>query len=71
MKAPNAVLVVLAAAVTLTSVAAAGSDAAKQRVAIVSQAAKTTEVSPFVLTPLQPGFLKRDAGTREHHWATG
>ena len=63
MKAPNAVLVVLAAAVTLTSVAAAGSDAAKQRVAIVSQAAKTTEVSPFVLTPLQSGRLKRDSGT--------
>jgi hypothetical protein len=63
MKAPHAVLVVLAAAVTLTSVAAAGSDAAKQRVAIVSQAAKTTEVSPFVLTPLQSGPLKRDSGT--------
>jgi hypothetical protein len=63
MKAPHAVLVVLAAAVTLTSVAAAGSDAAKQRVAITSQAAKTTEVSPFVLTPLQSGPLKRDSGT--------
>jgi hypothetical protein len=63
MKAPHAVLVVLAAAVTLTSVAAAGSDAAKQRVAITSQAAKTTEVSPFVLTPLQAGPLKRDSGT--------
>ena len=63
MKAPHAVLVVLAAAVTLTSGAAAGSDAAKQRVAITSQAAKTTEVSPFVLSPLQAGPLKRDSGT--------
>jgi hypothetical protein len=63
MKAPHAVLVVLAAAVTLTSVAAAGSDATKQRVAITTQAARTTEVSPFALTPLQAGPLKRDAGT--------
>jgi hypothetical protein len=63
MKAPHAVLVVLAATVTLTSGAAAGSDAAKQRVAITSQAAKTTDVSPFVLTPLQAGPLKRDSGT--------
>jgi hypothetical protein len=63
MKAPHAVLFVLAAAVTLTSVAAAGPEAAKQRVAITSQAAKTTEVSPAVLTPLQAGALKRDSGT--------
>jgi hypothetical protein len=63
MKAPHALLAVLVAAVTLTSVAAAGPDAAKQRVAITSQAAKTTEVSPFVLTPLQAGPLKRDSGT--------
>ncbi len=34
MKARHAILVALAAAVTLTSVAAAGPDAAKQRVAI-------------------------------------
>ena len=34
MKARHAVLVALVAAVTLTSVAAAGPDAAKQRVAI-------------------------------------
>ena len=63
MKAPHALLAVLVAAVTLTSVAAAGPDAAKQRVAIISQAAKTTEVAPFVLTPLQAGPLKRDSGT--------
>jgi hypothetical protein len=63
MKARLALLVALAAAVTLTSVASAGPDAAKQRVAITSQAAKPTEVSPFVLTPLQAGPLKRDSGT--------
>jgi hypothetical protein len=63
VKALHAVPVVLAAAVTLTSVAAAGPDAAKQRVAITSQAAKTTEVSPAVFTPLQAGALKRDSGT--------
>jgi hypothetical protein len=63
MKALQAVLAALAVAVTLTSIAAAGPDAAKQRVAITSQAAKTTEVSPFLLTPLQAGPLKRDSGT--------
>jgi hypothetical protein len=63
MKARQAVLVTLAAAVTLTSVAAAGPDSAKQRVAITSQAAAATLVSPVVLTPLQAGPLKRDSGT--------
>lgn len=52
----------LVAAVTLTSVAAAGSDAVKQRVMITTQAGKTTEVSPFVLTPLQAGAIKPDSG---------
>ncbi len=62
MNALHAVLVALVAAVTLTSVAAAGPDAAKQRVAITTQAAKTTSVSPFVLTTLQAGALKPDSG---------
>src|SRR4051812_23773456 len=62
MKAKGAVLVVLAAAVTLTAAASAGPQAARQRVAITSQAAKTTHVSAVVLTPLQPGPLKRDSG---------
>ena len=62
MKVRQATLLALAAAVTLTAVAAAGSDATRQRVAITSQAAKTTRVSPFVLTPLQAGPLKRDSG---------
>jgi len=63
MKARHSILVALAVTVTLTSVAAAGPEATKQRVAITSQAAKTTRVSPFVLTPLQAGSLERDSGT--------
>ena len=62
MKARHAILVALAAAFMLTSVAAAGPNAAKQRVMITSQAAQTTQVSPFVLTPLQAGVIKRDSG---------
>jgi hypothetical protein len=64
MKARVVALVVLAAAVTLSSVAAAGPDAAKQRVVITSQASRTTQTPPFVLTPLQAGGLKRDSGTQ-------
>jgi len=41
---------------------------AKQRVVITM---KGRPKGVFVLTPLQPGFLKRDSGTREYHWATG
>jgi hypothetical protein len=62
VKARHAIFVALAAAVMLTSVAAAGSYGAKQRVMITSQAAHTTQVSPFVLTPLQAGTIKRDSG---------
>jgi hypothetical protein len=60
MKVRHVVLVALAAAVTLTSVAAGGSDAAKQRVAL------TVTILPSgkgVLTPLNDGALKRDSGT--------
>jgi len=60
MKARQAILVALAAAVTLTSVAAAGPDAAKQRVAINM---KILPEESFVLTPLRAGTLKRDSGT--------
>ena len=59
MKARHALLVALVAAVTLTSVAAAGPEAAKQRVAISMKMGNGT----FVLTPKQPGTLKRDSGT--------
>jgi hypothetical protein len=60
MKARHAILVALAAAFTLASVAAAGPDAAKQRVAIDM---KIYPQKTFVLTPQQAGLLKRDAGT--------
>ena len=60
MKARLVTLVALAAAVTLTAVAAAGPDAAKQRVAINM---KLSPQGTFVLTPLQTGALKRDSGT--------
>lgn len=64
MKARYLVLVVFASAVTLTSGAAAGPDAAKQRVAIMTKgAANASSPAVFVLTPLQAGALKRDSGT--------
>jgi hypothetical protein len=60
MKTFSLCLAALAAAVTLTAIAAAGPDAAKQRVAITS---KLYPEKTFVLTPLQSGTLKRDSGT--------
>jgi hypothetical protein len=58
-----AVLVAFAAmAIMLTSVAAAGANTAKQRVMFTTQAAQTTDVSPFVLTTLETGALKGDSG---------
>ena len=60
MKARHAMLAALGAAVMLASVAAAGPEAAKQRVAI---SMKNPGDGTFVLTPLQPGTLKRDSGT--------
>ena len=60
MNARHAVFVVLAAAVTLASGAAAGPTAAKQRVAIDM---KIHPQGTFVLTPLQAGSLKTDSGT--------
>jgi hypothetical protein len=59
MKARLAVIVALAAAVTLTSVAAAGPEAANQRVAIDM---KIFPKKTFVFSPLNSGALKRDAG---------
>ena len=64
MKARHAVLVALAAAVTLTSIAVAGRDAAKQRVVIdMKLCSPGKSQKTFVLTPLQAGPLKRDSGT--------
>jgi hypothetical protein len=65
MNARLAVLVALAAAVTLTSVAAAGPHATKQRVAIET---KIIPEGTFVFTPLQAGALKRDSGTVGGNW---
>jgi hypothetical protein len=65
MKARVVALVALATAVTLTSVASAGADAAKQRVAIDM---KLYPQKTFVLTPLQAGPLKRDSGTISHNF---
>jgi hypothetical protein len=67
MNARHAVLVALAAAVTLTSVAAAGPAAAKQRVAIDM---KICPQGTFVLTPLQTGSLKGDSGTIDSNWTS-
>ena len=64
MKARVIALVTLATAVvvvvTLTSVATAGPEAAKQRVAISMRGLGD---GTFVLIPLQSGTLKRDSGT--------
>ena len=61
----NITLAVLAAAVTLTSIASAGPAAAKQRVAID---AKILPGRTFVLTPLKAGALKPDSGTITGNW---
>jgi hypothetical protein len=71
MKTFSLCLAALAVAATLTAIAAAGSDAAKQRVVITSQGSRTTQVSPFVLTPLQAGALKRDSGTQTASSSSG
>ena len=65
MKATQAVLVALVATIILASVAAAGPNAAKQRVAIDM---KLWPQKTFVLTPLQAGPLKTDSGTISHNW---
>jgi hypothetical protein len=65
MKVRHVVLVALAAAVPLTSVAAAGPAAVKQRLAID---AKILPGGTFVLTPLRAGTLKRDSGTFSGNW---
>ena len=69
MKAIQAVLVALVATVILASVAAAGPEAAKQRVAIDMKLCwPGKQESTFVLTPLQAGPLKRDSGTISSNW---
>lgn len=68
MKARVVALVVLATAVTLTSVAAGSPEAAKQRVRI---SMKDPDNGTFVLTPLRAGTLKRDSGTVRVVWSEG
>ena len=65
MKATQAVLVALVATIILASVAAAGPEVAKQRVAIDM---KLYPQKTFVLTPLRAGPLKTDSGTISHNW---
>ena len=65
MKAVHAIFVVLVAAIILTSVAAAGPGAAKQRVVIEM---KIYPEKTFVLTPMQAGPLKRDSGKISSNW---
>jgi hypothetical protein len=60
MTVRTAALIVLAAAVTLSSVAAAGPGATKQRVAITIEGLPNGR---FVLAPFKAGALKRDSGT--------
>jgi hypothetical protein len=60
MKAIQAVVAALFAAIILTSVAAAGPEAARQRVAINM---KLYPQKTFVLLPLQAGPLELDTGT--------
>ena len=68
MKARLVTLVALAAAVTLTAVAAAGPDAAKQRVAIRHEAVAAENVRARAAATMQAGPLKRDTGTISHNF---
>jgi hypothetical protein len=65
MKAIQVVLVALVATIILASVAAAGPEAAKQRVVIDM---KIYPQKTFVLTPTQAGALKPDSGTISSNW---
>jgi hypothetical protein len=65
MKAIRALLVALVAGIVLTSVAAAGPEAARQRVAIDM---RIYPQGTFALTPLQAGRLKSDSGTISSNW---
>jgi hypothetical protein len=71
MKARLVALVALAAAIILTSVATAGPNAAKQRVAIdIKFCSPGKSQGTFVLTPLRGGPLKGDSGTISHNFTS-
>jgi hypothetical protein len=59
MRARDALLVTVAAAAAMTSLASAGADATKQRVQIDM---KINPKKTFVLTPLQGGAIENDSG---------
>ena len=63
MKSRYAVLIALAAAVTVASVATASPEAAKQRVQITTSGPANSSGQKFVLTPLSAGPLESDSGT--------
>ena len=67
MKAIQAVLASLVAAIILTSVAAAGPEATKQRVVINM---KIYPQKTFVLLPLDAGPLDTDKGTISSNWTS-
>ena len=68
MKTFSLCVAALVAAVTLTA-SAAGSAAAKQRVALdMMICSPGKSQGTFVLTPLQAGPLKRDSGTIDSNW---
>jgi len=70
MKARHAVFVAIAAAVIVTSGAAAP-EATKQRVAITAKGAwNPTSFGTFVLTPLGSGALEPDSGTGTATWTS-
>ena len=71
MKARVTILAALAAAVTVTAVAAAEPEGAKQRVAIDMKICwPGKSEGTFVLTPQQFGSLKRDSGTISSNWTS-
>lgn len=63
MKSRDAVLIALAAAATVASVAIASPEAAKQRVQITTSGPANNSGQKFVLTPLSAGPLESDSGT--------
>jgi len=65
MKTFSLCLAALAAAVALTAIAAAGPDAAKQRVVVNM---KIYPQKTFALTPMRAGPLKPDSGKISSNW---